>query len=452
MTKDQKDLVKLVYRNFGDRPLEPGEQFYEPIYKANPNTSEPIERIQSKIEFAEGQSMQFFSGFRGAGKTTELKRLQQSLEAKGFHVVFANALDYINPSAPIDITDLLPVLAGAFSDHFRALTDGHSLIKESFWTRFKALLTRTDVDMEEISLKIGGEVGAEVKLALRNNPTFRQQVQKTLSTHLGALRQETTTFFEESVKAIRAREGDGIEIVFIFDSLEQVRGSLTNETEVINSVESLFSNHLDALKLPYLHLIYTVPPWLKFLLKNLQVEILPSVQQWQNDPDRTPEPIGNGALWKTIERRLNIASHGGSASVADQLFGLDWSSTANPAHRIVDNCGGHFRDLFLLVREALVRTKDLPLSSAAIEEAVASVRRNFLPLAIEDALWLYRIATTRHPSFQSAADVGRLTRFLDSHLVLYFSDTEEWYDVHPLVRPEVERVVRLQAETKATTT
>lgn len=449
MTKDQKELVKLVYRNFGDRPLEPGEQFYVPIYQANPNTSEPIERMQSKIEFAEGRSMQFFSGFRGAGKTTELKRLQKSLEAKGYLVVFANALDYINPSAPIDITDLLPVLAGAFSDHFRSLPDGHSLITESYWTQFKALLSRTRVDMEEISVKAGGEVGAEIKLAIRNNPTFRQQVQKALSTHLGALRQETATFFEESVKAIRAQKGDEIEIVFIFDSLEQVRGSLTNETEVIDSVESLFSNHLDALKLPYLHLIYTVPPWLKFLLKTLQVEILPSVQQWRKDTQRTPEPIGNDALRRTIDRRLDIQSLGGSAKVFGELLGCDWTSPVNPGHRLVDNCGGHFRDLFLLMRESLVRTRELPLSGAAVEEAVASVRSNFLPLAVDDALWLARIAATRHPSYQSAADAGRLTRFLDSHLVLYFSDSEEWYDIHPLVRPEVERVVQMQTEVKS---
>jgi hypothetical protein len=39
---------------------------------------------------------------------------------------------------------------------------------------------------------------------------------------------------------------------------------------------------------------------------------------------------------------------------------------------------------------------------------------------------------TREP-----AEINRLTRFLDTHVVLYLKNGEEWYDVHPLVRDEV---------------
>jgi hypothetical protein len=296
--------------------------------------------------------------------------------------------------------------------------------------------------MEEVTLSAGEDVGTEIKLALRTNPTFRQQMQKALSTHLTTLRQDVTQFFEESIKAIRAAEGAGTKIVFIFDSLEQVRGSLSNETEVIRSVESLFSNHLDALRLPYVHIIYTVPPWLKFLLKNLQVEIIPSVGQWNNDGNRTPAPKGNAALVRAVERRLKV--EGSPLDWVRQLFGSGWPNAASPASRLVQNCGGHFRDLFLLLREALVRARTIPLTESAVDEAIASVRSNFLPLAIDDARWLARIAETRHPSHESAADAGRLARFLDTHIVLYFSDHEEWYDVHPLVRPEVDRILRIQ--------
>ncbi|MBI2928246.1 MAG: hypothetical protein HYY24_21465 [Verrucomicrobia bacterium] len=446
MTPEQNELLKTVYRNLADRPLEPDDAFYEPIYKLNPDTDEPVDRMQKKIDWAEGQSIQFFSGFRGAGKTTELKRLQQRLEQGGCLVIFANALDYINPSARIDITDLLPVLAGAFSDRLKNPPGGKPLLHESYWTRFKAFLTRTKVEMEEVTLSAGEEVGAEIKLAMRTNPTFRQQIQKALSAHLTGLRQETTRFFEDAVKAIRAQTGDDKKIVFIFDSLEQVRGSLSNETEVIRSVESLFSNHLDALRLPYLHVVYTVPPWLKFLLKNLSVEIIPSVRQWLHDTQRTPDPTGNAALQRALERRLKVEGFG--AEPVGQVLGQTWPVKASPASLLVASCGGHFRDLFLLLREALVRARTLPLAEAAVEESIAWVRRNFLPLAIEDARWLARIADTRHPSYESADDAGRLARFLDTHIVLYFSDREEWYDVHPLVRPEVDRILKLQAAAK----
>ncbi len=444
MTNDDNKFLKEVYQNFADRPLDPEDPFYEPIYKLSPDSDEPIDRMQKKVEWSDGQSIQFFSGFRGAGKTTELKRLQTRLEAAGYLVVFANALDYINPSAPIDITDLLPVLAGAFSDRLRNPPDGKPLIQESYWTRLKAFLVGTKVEIEDLKLKAGSEVGAEIKFALRTNPTFRQQIQKALSTHLTSLRQETDKFFEDARKALRENPSTkDKQIVFIFDSLEQIRGSLSNEGDVIKSVESLFSNHLDALKLPYLHVIYTVPPWLKFLLKNLSVEIIPSVRQWDNDPQRSPDPQGNAALHRAVNRRLKKTTLGDQASTV--LFGDPGAGNPDRAHRLIDVCGGHFRDLFLLMREALLRAKSLPLTNTTIDEAIAAVRRNFLPLSVDDALWLARIASTRHPSYDTTDDAGRLARFLDTHIVLYFADQEEWYDVHPLVRAEVDRIIKIQA-------
>jgi hypothetical protein len=41
-----------------------------------------------------------------------------------------------------------------------------------------------------------------------------------------------------------------------------------------------------------------------------------------------------------------------------------------------------------------------------------------------------------------AAPVNRLTRFLDSHFVLYFVNGKEWYDIHPLIREEVMDVMQ----------
>jgi hypothetical protein len=38
-------------------------------------------------------------------------------------------------------------------------------------------------------------------------------------------------------------------------------------------------------------------------------------------------------------------------------------------------------------------------------------------------------------------EVNRLTRFLDTHMVLYLKNGTEWYDVHPLVRDEVKAIV-----------
>ncbi len=42
--------------------------------------------------------------------------MRERLEESGYVVLYADALEYLNPNLPIDISDVLVVLAGAFSD------------------------------------------------------------------------------------------------------------------------------------------------------------------------------------------------------------------------------------------------------------------------------------------------------------------------------------------------
>ena len=97
-----------------EAPLEPDSELYEPLYEHDPN--DPIALIFRNIDFNEVQSLNFISGFRGSGKTTELFRLRRRLRDDGYFVAYANALDYLLPSEPVDISDFLIVLAGSFGD------------------------------------------------------------------------------------------------------------------------------------------------------------------------------------------------------------------------------------------------------------------------------------------------------------------------------------------------
>src|SRR5262245_39932520 len=81
-----------------DDPLEPESELYEPLYENS--ADDPIGLIYRDIEFSEVQSLNFISGFRGSGKTTELFRLRKQLRDAGFFVAYANALDYLLPSEP----------------------------------------------------------------------------------------------------------------------------------------------------------------------------------------------------------------------------------------------------------------------------------------------------------------------------------------------------------------
>jgi hypothetical protein len=93
---------------------------------------------------------------------------------------------------------------------------------------------------------------------------------------------------------------------------------------------------------------------------------------------------------------------------------------------VIAVCGGHFRDLLRLLRDTVVRATSLPslpVPAAVIAHTINAARRDFLPIAQDDARWLAEIARVRATALPSteATPVNRLARFLDSHFVLILS-------------------------------
>jgi hypothetical protein len=428
LTTDDRQFLKFVYRQLEDRPLDPGDPRYQPPYD-HPGCEDPILLVQNDIEYADSQSINLFSGFSGSGKTTELLRLRQRLTDAGYVVLYADALKYINPAAPIEISDLLIVLAGAFSD---AIEEEHQirLKGETYWDRFHNWLSTTDVNLKEIGLK----TGADIKLELRTTPSFRQKLVETLGGRIGELHKDVTSFFDDGFKALREKVGADAKVVFLFDSLEQIRGSLSDEEKVTHSVEVLFSNNLRLLEIPNLHVVYTVPPWLKFVLPGVRIHLLPCLRTWSNNAERSVFELGRNALRSLIGRRF-------TPDGMTRFFGPEPFSRAD---RMIQLSGGHFRDLLRLLHETVLRATDLPVSDDAVERAIVAVRSSFLPVSLDDARWLAEIERARSTLLQTRqpAEIGRLTRFLDTHMVLYLRSGEEWYDVHPLVREEVQNIAK----------
>jgi hypothetical protein len=263
-----------------------------------------------------------------------------------------------------------------------------------------------------------------------------------MSGRIGELRGEVLQFFEDGIKAVRKARGDDAKVVLLFDSLEQIRGSLSNEQEVTHSVEVLFSTHLKLLEIPYVHVVYTVPPWLKFVLKGVDMIVLPCLRLWNNDSGRSECTSGGSALGSLVKKRFGDEG-------LHRFFG---AASLARACKLIVLSGGHFRDLLLLLRETVLRTDALPVPEDAIDRAIVRVRSNFLPISIEDAKWLAGIEHERATLLKTtdAVEANRLTRFLDTHVVLYLKNGTEWYDVHPLVRDEVKEIVARAAAAETT--
>jgi hypothetical protein len=345
LNPEQERLLKRVYQSLADRPLEPGDPFYEPIYQ-RAEGEDPVAKLKTRISNTEVESLHMFSGFRGTGKTTELFRLRRELEEQGYLVLYANALEYVSGSEEIDIVTMLMAVAGAFGEQLEKRT-GTAVSKEGFWTRIGNYLNRTTLEVSELSpkLEVGpparailGELkaGLDLKVALKTAPSFRQKLHDFMANRLGELKGEVNAFIERGVKAVRdARGQPALEVVFLFDQLEQVRGSRTNEQAVIRSVERLFANYMESLHLPLVHVIYTVPPWLQFVLPGaFSIEILPCVRLWSNDAKRSRHATGWGLFRDAILKRFGKEGF-------QEIFGKDSKTSQDLAACHAGSARGH---------------------------------------------------------------------------------------------------------------
>jgi hypothetical protein len=426
--------LKKFYQALAEQPLEPDDPRYIHLYEDESLTSaDPIAALAKTIEWNPIESKQLFSGFRGTGKSTELRRLRSILsKSPATKVVLCNMEEYLNLTTPVDISDFLVSVAGAFSDELHRDPDllGQDPKHESYWTRFSSFLTRTQVEFPAID--IGGTssgVSANVKMSLKADPTFRYKVQEHLRGHLGALVGDVKTFMEDCYKAMRKRHGDDVRVVLLLDSIERIRGTSLNTAEVAASVQSLFEGHADKLGFPYIHVIYTVPPWLKIKAPGVagaysNSQQIPCVKIREKDGS-----ICQAGL-DTLERL--ISKRGDWQRLLGERAALDRLSLAS---------GGYLRDLFRLLQSLLrlSSNKPLPADESRLDLVEHEIRNSYLPIPNDDALWLDRIAATHTAELDSAPLLHQLARYFDTHLILAYRNGEEWWSVHPLVAGHVKR-------------
>jgi len=442
MTPDERGFVKAFFRQVTDKPLDPDDPRYVDLYSDRDLApADPVELLTRSIEWTPGESesVQLLSGFRGTGKSTELRRLRRRLQQNGYLVVLCDIEDYLNLSTRVDVSDFLMAVAGAFGD---ALVEAKLLDKdpaqEGYWTRLVNFLTRTKVQLSEVSAEADVKAASvSVKANLKSDPSFREQLQQRMAGHLGALVADVRAYLEECVIKLRERHPKA-ETVLLLDSVEHIRGTSVNAAPVQSSVETLFASHADKLHLPNLHVVYTVPPYLKVRYPGLGalyspggLQVLPALKVREGGEAFR---AGLDAAERLVRGRGDWLKLLGERAVLD---------------RLVLQSGGHLRDLLRILAEILRRAYSLPASGRTVESAIQQIKTEFLPLADADAIWLARIAQTKRASLEDAARLPDLARFLDTHLVLCYRNDSEWYDVHPLILEEVKVQAREALERRA---
>lgn len=426
-----RDFLKRFFQRVNDRPLEPDDEEYVPLYADESLAGDdPVALMQRAIEWTVGDSsVQLLSGFRGSGKSTELRRLRKCLRAQGYAVVLLDVEDYLDTSSAIDVSDFLLAVAGGLSD--MAFEEGlvdRRADTETYWQRFVHFLTRTNVSVEELTGGVKAGPGeASLRLNLRSDPSFRRRLQEKMAGLLGEFVRDLDDYMGDLAGAVKRARPESVGLVVLVDSVEHIRGTSVNATDVQSSVERLFTAHSEKLHLSNVHVVYTVPPYLKVLSPMVSalyepggVQVLPAIKVV--DRDGTPFKPGLDALERVVRGRGDWEKLLGSREVLDRLS---------------LKSGGHLRDLLRALAEVVRRADELPVPAPLVDRVLSQLQAEALPVSDADARWLARVAETHTAALPDAGRLPDFARFLDTHLVLCYRNGEEWYDVHPLVHDEV---------------
>jgi hypothetical protein len=428
LTAKTREELKTLYNALADRVLEPGD----PVYVAQVNCrgdADAVEEIATEIDWQEGGGVCLFTGQRGTGKSTELKRLKKRLEETGAVVFYADLSEFLLLTKEVEISDFLVSVAGAMSEQVQQRF-GEAPGKRGYWERFSDFL-QTKVEIKELTGKFGP---VDIKAALKSDPDFKQRVQEAARGHVAQLVQDAHGFMAEAVAFVRDRQGDpALKVVLLIDSVERIRGVGSEAMAVYESVRNLFFGHAEHLRVPVLHIVYTIPPYLSVLAAGAGALMGGAVARRLvsthifKDRSREPDPAGLAVLRKVVEVRY-----------------AGWKKILAPAalDRLAESSGGDLREFFRLIRLCLPSVRDdaqLPLKVEAVTPAENAARNEMLPIPADHLGWLKRISRTHDTCLEEDEDLPVLAHFLDNRLVLNYRNGTDWYDVHPLLRDVVDR-------------
>lgn len=439
--EQDRTYLRALVHNLRTDTLAYGNEFYTDIYQ-NDRGNDPIIPLRKDIDLSDSESRYFIAGYNGTGKTTQLRRLESDLRKDGHEVIFIDTKQYRSEGEPFDIRTMLILIAAAVSQEIdlRKIPQPKG---KNFFEHLADFFHRLKITPDQLGFSVGPkDFSGSLRFAITSNPSFRDLIrtQLHLENVLPKLKQEVDTYLTGVKAALREKMGTGGHCVLILDSLEQVHPSLQDQESIFNSVTNLFARYQEQLRIPGWHVIYTVPPWLRLTTSNtgINVRVFPHLKL-RTRSEGKPIPENHAVMRDLATRRFPTPG-------VDHFFG----DQEIPANRkklddLVTLSGGHPRDLLLLIRETVISALGpLPVDEADVRRAISVVRRDFLPIAVDDAHLLEAISRNPSELLQTTElrEINKVAALLNDHILFHHINDEDWYEVHPLLVGDVNELVQ----------
>lgn len=424
------DLLKNLYNAFDPfRPLAAGDPNYVDCREVR-GDGDILMDLGNRLRLANKKTCQIYSGHRGAGKSTELLRLKQSLENKKFYVVYFAADEEDIEPEDAQYTDILLACTRHILKDLKKSANAKPLLNwlKSRLEDLKDFL-QIEISIEGMDIEAGIAEFGKLTANLRAQPTLRQRIREKVNPHTVTLINVLNEFLAE---AKRKLPNGCTQLAVIVDNLDRI-APIIQENGQTNH-EEIFLDRSEQLKALNCHLIYTVPISMVYSKRGTDLrdiysdaQVLPMVMV-RTRSGNVYQP-GLQKIKEVIDRR--VKQFAPALSLDKQIF--DSSETLN---QLCLMSGGHVRNLLLLTQDAIGRTEELPISAKAVRRAITQARDT------------YR-RTVEHDQWRLLAEISRSKRVIndDSYRSLLFNrclleycylDEEEekqrWCDVHPLIQ------------------
>ena len=439
-----------------DRPLDVGNPKDKALYVAGMHTSEnisPVDELRVGIDMSDRPGTWLFTGHRGVGKSTELRRMAAELSAQGHLVVVADMGEYLNLVDPIKTETLLLTLVAALADGADQFLGGARL-EAGYASRLWDFLKNTELSFPEATAQLAlGEHKLSFKAQLKDNPSFRQQVLASVEGATAKLAAQVREFAKVVAQDLRTQRGADKQVILVLDSLERLRVTGADAQICYDAICRTFDQNAEHLKLEHIHVVFSVPPYLPFLLPRIgsyfgvSVCTLPHVKVFQTPAKlKHTAALSAPAAAHTTPPRALADAHGVGLMVSTVRKRYPAVEDLIPQALLAELAlasSGSVRDYFRLIKsictKARVANAPVPLQGESWGRMTQQVLRNEMPLATEDKVWLRNVRLTHGTGLDKVANLHQLARLFDSGVILNYRNGRDWCDVHYLLQDELDQ-------------
>lgn len=438
-------------------PLEPNDPRFVDLDQVRGFAlRDRVSRLLGAEETRDGFAKIAVAGHRGSGKSTELNRVFDELEKKGYEVLLAEVNKNLDPNE-ISFSDVMRLIVQLIDDRFGAAIGSHPHLAEAFrvvlrWFQEVTKSHSTEIQNAKtfgLNAALGGKFGVEggmdagtplakgslkvksdlgelvaaVGIVRRSEGKERTEIKETLERYTGELVENVNAL----LRAIAVVTTPGKKVVFILDGVDKYEPAMVNDT---------FFRHAELIQSLECHLLFAIHSSLLYdpadevpdqSFKTLALPMLPVYLQETRKPNEEVVPTLMEAVFLRVPRSLFV-------------------DPEISARKVVLLSGGCWRDMLRLLEEALLGADDR-ITSKDIERARDLVAQTFQRLLGDGED--YDILANTHRNHQ--LPTGSRARHLLRHRCVLGYNGKGWYDIHPLIETYPPVVKAIQNASKIQT-